>query len=106
MAVTVHVLVWLGVALELACCLGFAVLRNAIDRLHFAGAATVSGPPLVAAAVCVEEGVFTTNGLNAIGAALLLALLGAGLGVATARAIRLRERGTVESTPAERERGS
>jgi hypothetical protein len=37
---------------------------------------------------------------------LLLALLGGGLGVATARAIRLRDRGTVESTPAERERGS
>lgn len=106
MAVTVHLLVWLGVALQLACCLGFVVLRNAIDRLHFAGAATVAGPALVAAAVCVQEGVFTTNGLNSIATALLLALLGGGLGVATARAIRLRDRGTVESTPAERERGS
>jgi multisubunit Na+/H+ antiporter MnhG subunit len=104
--VTVHLLVWLGVALQLACCLGFVVLRNAIDRLHFAGAATVAGPTLVAAAVCVQEGVFTTNGLNSIATALLLALLGGGLGVATARAIRLRDRGTVESTPAERERGS
>jgi multisubunit Na+/H+ antiporter MnhG subunit len=104
--VTVHLLVWLGVALQLACCLGFVVLRNAIDRLHFAGAATVAGPALVAAAVCVQEGVFTTNGLNSIATALLLALLGGGLGVATARAIRLRDRGTVESTPAERERGS
>lgn len=103
---TVHLLVWLGVALQLACCLGFVVLRNAIDRLHFAGAATVAGPALVAAAVCVQEGVFTTNGLNSIATALLLALLGGGLGVATARAIRLRDRGTVESTPAERERGS
>ena len=106
MAVIVHVLVWLGVALQLACVLGFAVLRSAIDRLHFAGAATVAGPALVAAAVCVEEGAFTTSGLNAIGTALLLALLGGALGVATARAIRLREKGTVESTPAERERGS
>jgi multisubunit Na+/H+ antiporter MnhG subunit len=104
--VIVHVLVWLGVAVQLACVLGFAVLRGAIDRLHFAGAATVAGPALVAAAVCVEEGVFTTGGLNAIGTALLLALLGGGIGVATARAIRLRDRGTVESTAAERERGS
>jgi multisubunit Na+/H+ antiporter MnhG subunit len=104
--VIVHLLVWSGVALQLACCLGFVVLRNPIDRLHFAGAATVAGPALVAAAVCVEEGVFTTNGLNSIATALLLALLGGGLGVATARAIRLRDRGTVESTPAERERGS
>jgi multisubunit Na+/H+ antiporter MnhG subunit len=106
MAVIVHVLVWLGVTLELVCVLGFAVLRNAIDRLHFVGAATVAGPASVAAAVCVQEGVFTTSGLNSIGTALLLALLGGALGVATARAIRLRDRGTLESTPAERERGS
>jgi multisubunit Na+/H+ antiporter MnhG subunit len=106
MAVIVHVLVWLGVALELACVLGFATLRSAIDRLHFAGAATVSGPALIAAAVCVEEGAFTTNGLDSIVVAVLLALLGGGLGIATARAIRLHDRGTLESTPAERERGS
>ena len=100
----VHVLVWLGVAVELACCVGLVAMRSAIDRLHYAGAATTVGPALVAAAVCVEEGVFTTNGLDAIAVALLLSLLGGALGVATARAIRLRERGTLESTPAERER--
>jgi multisubunit Na+/H+ antiporter MnhG subunit len=102
--VTVDVLVALGVAVQLAACLGFAAMRSAIDRLHYAGAATVVGPALVAAAVCVEEGLFTTNGLNAVVVALLLALLGSALAIATARAIRLRERGTLESTPAERER--
>jgi multisubunit Na+/H+ antiporter MnhG subunit len=106
MAVIVHVLVWLGVAVELVCCVGLATVRQPIDRLHYAGAATVVGPALVAAAVCFEEGLFTTNGLNAVAVAVLLALLGGALGVATARAIRLRERGTLESTPAERERGS
>lgn len=105
MAVTVHVLVWLGVALELGCCVGLVALRQPIDRLHFAGTATVLGPSLVAAAVCVEEGAFTTNGLDAMAVALLLALLGGGLGVATARTIRLHDRGTLESTQAERERG-
>jgi multisubunit Na+/H+ antiporter MnhG subunit len=104
-ALTVHLLVWLGVGLELACCVGLVAARTAIDRLHFAGAATVAGPPLVAAAVCFEEGLFTTNGLNAVAVALLLALLGGALAVATARAIRLRDRGTLESSPAERERG-
>jgi hypothetical protein len=80
---------------------------TAADRpAALAGAATVVGPALVAAAVCFEEGLFTTNGLNAVAVAVLLALLGGALGVATARAIRLRERGTLESTPAERERGS
>ena len=106
MAVTVHVLVWLGVAVELVCCAGLVAMRNAIDRLHYAAAATTVGPALIAAAVCVQEGVFTTSGLDAIGVALLLSLLGAALGVATARVIRLRERGSLESTPAERERGA
>ena len=105
MALTVHLLVWLGVAIQLACCVGLVTVRSAIDRLHFAAAATVVGPTLVAVAVCVEEGLFTTSGLNALAVALLLALLGGALGIATARAIRLRERGTLESTRAERERG-
>ena len=102
----VHVLVWLGVAVELVCCVGLVAMRGAIDRLHYAGAATTVGPALVAAAVCVEEGLFTTNGLDAIAVALLLALLGGALGVSTARTVRLRERGSLESTPAERERGA
>jgi multisubunit Na+/H+ antiporter MnhG subunit len=104
--VIVHLLVWLGVAVELVCCVGLVAMRTAIDRLHYAGAATVVGPALVAAAVCLEEGLFTVSGLNAIAVALLLALLGGALGVATARAIRLREHGTLEASAAERERGS
>lgn len=103
---TVQLLVWLGVAVELACCLGLLVTKNAIDRLHYAAAATALGPALVAAAVCVDEGVFTSSGLDAIAVAVLLALLGGALGVATARVIRVNDRGTLESTPAERERGS
>ena len=101
---TVDVLVALGVAIELVACVGLVAMRTAIDRIHYAGAGTVVGPALVAAAVCVEEGLFTTNGLNAVVVALLLALLGAALATATARAIRLRDRGTLESTPAEREK--
>ena len=103
---TVDILIALGVAVELACCAGLVAMRRAIDRLHYAGAATTVGPALVAAAVCVEEGLFTTNGLNAVVVAVLLAVLGAALATATARAIRLRERGTLESSRAERERGS
>ena len=110
MAVAVDILVALGVAIELVACLGLVVMRNAIDRLHYAGAATVVGTVARSVAktnraVCVEEGLFTTNGLNAILVALMLALFGAALGTATARAIRITERGTLEPTPAERERG-
>lgn len=103
MALTVDVLVALGVAIELLACLGLVAMRSAIDRLHFAGAGTVAGPTLIAAAVCVEEGLFTSSGLNAILVALMLALLGAAVATGTARVIRLRDRGTLESTPAERE---
>jgi hypothetical protein len=94
------------VAVEVACCAALLVTRNAIDRLHVAGAAMTLGPALIAAAVCVNEGVFTTSGLNSIAVALLLSLLGGALGVATARVIRVHDRGTLESSPAERERGS
>jgi multicomponent Na+:H+ antiporter subunit G len=104
--VTVDILVGLGVVVELVSCVGLLAMRSAIDRLHYAGAGTIVGPALVAAAVCVEEGLFTTNGLNAVAVALMLGLLGGALGTATGRAIRLRERGTLESTAAERERGS
>ena len=103
---TVDVLVALGVTAELVCCVGLLAMRSAIDRLHYAGAGTVVGPVLIAAAVCVDEGLFTTNGLNAVVVALMLALLGAVLTTATARTIRLRERGTLEASTAERERGS
>jgi multisubunit Na+/H+ antiporter MnhG subunit len=102
----VDILVALGIAAELACCLGLLAMRNAIDRLHYAGAGTVVGPALIAAAVCVEEGLFTASGLNAVVVALMLALLGAALATGTARAIRMRERGTLEANAAERERGS
>ena len=101
---TIDILVAVGVTAQLVSCVGLLAMRTAIDRIHYAGAGTVAGPALIAAAVCVEEGLFTTNGLNAVLVAFLLAILGAALATATARAIRLRERGTLESTPAERER--
>jgi multisubunit Na+/H+ antiporter MnhG subunit len=93
-----------GVAAEVVCCLGVLVLRSAADRLHYAAAAATVGPALVAAAVCVREGVVSAQGLNSIFVAVLLAVGGGALSGATIRLIRLRERG-LESTPAERGRG-
>ena len=104
MALIVDLLIVLGVAVELLSCVGLLAMPRPIDRLHYAGAATVVGPALVAAAVCVQEGLFTANALNSILVALMLALLGAALTIATARAIRLRERGTLEPSEAEQER--
>jgi multisubunit Na+/H+ antiporter MnhG subunit len=100
----VNVLVAGGVVAELVCCLGLLAMRNAIDRLHYAGAAATLGPALIASAVCVREGLVSSQGLNAVLIAVLLAFGSAAVAGATARLIRLRQRGSLESTAAERER--
>jgi multisubunit Na+/H+ antiporter MnhG subunit len=102
----VDVLVAGGVAAELICCLGLLAMRNAIDRLHYSGAAATLGPALIAAAVCVREGLVSSQGLNSVLISVLLAFGSAAVAGAMARLIRLRQRGTLESTPAERERGA
>jgi multisubunit Na+/H+ antiporter MnhG subunit len=100
----VDVLVAGGVAAELVCCLGVLAMRNAIDRLHYAGAAATLGPALVASAVCVREGLVSSQGLNSVLIALVLAFGSATVAGVTARLIRLSQRRSLESTPAERER--
>ena len=100
----IDVLIAGGVGAELVCCLGLIAMRSAIDRLHYAGAAGALGPALIAAAVCVREGLVSSQGLNSILIAVLLAFGSAAVAGATLRMIRLRERRTLESTPAERER--
>jgi multisubunit Na+/H+ antiporter MnhG subunit len=87
----VDVLLALGVAGELLCCLGLVLARNAFDRLHYAAAATTVPPLLIAAAVLVEES-FTQPGLSALIVALLLFLLNPAVVVATARAGRRENR--------------
>jgi multisubunit Na+/H+ antiporter MnhG subunit len=98
------VLIVVGVAVELVSCLGLVVIRQAIDRLHYAGAGTVVGPVCVAAAVAVREGFVSQQSLNALVIALVLAIAGSVVTTATARAIRLRDRGSLEATPGERNR--
>lgn len=80
----VDVLVVLGIAGELVCCLGLVLARNAFDRLHYSAAATTVPALLLAAAVIVEES-FTQPGLSALVTALLLLLLNPVLVNATAR---------------------
>jgi multisubunit Na+/H+ antiporter MnhG subunit len=97
-------LVGLGIALELACCAGLLVMRNAFDRLHYASAASTVPPLVIAAAVLLEQG-WTAAGINALVVALLLAVLNAVLVNATARVARLRRHGTLEPSASELERG-
>jgi multisubunit Na+/H+ antiporter MnhG subunit len=101
----VDVLVALGVGSQLVCCAGLLAARTALDRLHYASAATTLGPVLLAAAVIVEEG-FTQPGLNALLVAALLLMLNPVVVHATARVGRLATTGTLEPTAREREAAS
>jgi multisubunit Na+/H+ antiporter MnhG subunit len=83
----VDVLVGLGVAAELLCVAGVLVMRTTFDRLHFAAAATSVPAFLILAATLVREH-FSSGGLQAVAAVVLLFLLNPALVIATARAAR------------------
>src|SRR3954451_1901149 len=86
--IAVDVLLALAVAVELGCCLGVLTMPGALARLHYAAAATLVAPTLVAAAVAIEEHL-TQPTLNAVVVALLLTTLGPVLATVTARLIGL-----------------
>jgi multisubunit Na+/H+ antiporter MnhG subunit len=96
------VLVAAGVAGALACCVGLVLKRDAFDRLHYAAAASTVPPLLIAAAVLVAEG-WTAPGIDALAVAVLLLVLNTTLVHATARAGRIRRRGSLEPSRGELE---
>jgi multisubunit Na+/H+ antiporter MnhG subunit len=86
----VIVLVGTGVAIQVFACLGVMLMRDALDRLHYVGAAAV-GVPCVCAGVFVAEGP-SLIGLKAILTAAFMLASGPVLAHATARAIHLHRR--------------
>ena len=80
-------LVFGGVALELLAVLGVLLMRDALDRLHFAGASSIA-VVLVCAAPIVAEGP-SLIGLKALLTGAFLLVSGPVLVHATARAIHL-----------------
>jgi monovalent cation/proton antiporter MnhG/PhaG subunit len=97
----VDVLLGLGVAAELLCCVGVALMRTVYDRLHYSGAATAVGPFFILAALLVREGL-SSEGMQAIAAVALLFLLNPTLVHATARAARRIDVGSPRARPEER----
>jgi multisubunit Na+/H+ antiporter MnhG subunit len=83
----VDVLLAIGVAAELLCCVGVAVMRTPFDRLHYVGAGATVGPFFILAALLVREG-FGQVGLDGIAVVVLLFLAGPLVVHATARAAR------------------
>lgn len=80
-----------GCSLEVLAVLGVVVMRDLYDRLHYVGLAGY-GALLVAVAIVVRES-FSLIGDKALLTAGVLVLLGPILVHATARSLRIRERG-------------
>jgi len=97
----VDVLVAVGVAAELSCCLGLLLMRDAFDRLHYVAAGTTLPPVAIAVGVLVEEGL-NSSSINALVVAAVLLLANPLLVHATARAIRIRKLGSLAARPGER----
>ena len=91
MSVVIDVLLVLGVAIELACCVGVLVMGDAYDKLHYLGPATTLGPVCIAGAVVAREALGQA-GVKSILTAALLVVAGPVLAHATARAMSIRQR--------------
>jgi monovalent cation/proton antiporter MnhG/PhaG subunit len=103
-AIAVWALIVFGVAVELACCVGVLVMRDAYDKLHYIGPATILGPVAFAAAILTWEGL-SQAGVKAALIAVLLIVASPVLTHATARALYIRQRDHLEPlAPEEAER--
>ena len=87
----VTVLLFAGVGVEVISCLGLIVMRDALDRLHCAGAVGF-GAVLVSAAIVVQDS-FSLIGNKALAVAGLLALANPVVVHMTARMVRSRALG-------------
>jgi multicomponent Na+:H+ antiporter subunit G len=85
----------IGVGFVVLSCIGVLVMRNAYDRLHYVGPASVLSPVAIAAAVVVKEGL-SQSGVKAILIALVLLFISPVLSHATARAAYVREFGNLD----------
>jgi multisubunit Na+/H+ antiporter MnhG subunit len=88
-----------GVGVEVVCGIGLIVMRDALDRLHCAGAVTF-GAALVAAAVVVQDS-FSLIGNKAFALGIALLFANPVLAHATARMARLRTLGDWRLRPGE-----
>ncbi|HEY2957130.1 MAG TPA: monovalent cation/H(+) antiporter subunit G [Actinomycetota bacterium] len=96
----VAVLLTLGVAVELVCCVGVLAMRDAYDKLHYTAPAATVGSLAIALAVVVQES-FSQAGVKALVIFLALLVTNPVLSHATARAARVRQLGSWRADPPE-----
>jgi monovalent cation/proton antiporter MnhG/PhaG subunit len=94
-SVAVAVLLVVGVTIELACCVGVMVMRDAHDKLHYIGPAAILGPIAVAGAIVMRESL-SQAGVKAIVTAVLMIIANPVLTHATGRALYIRRRDHLE----------
>lgn len=94
------VLVFVGVGIALASCLGVLVMEDMFQRLHYVGAAALLASLAIAAAVVVEEAL-STGGIKALLIFAVLAGTAPVLTHATARTARVRHSGRWQPRPDE-----
>jgi len=95
-SVAIVVLIVFGVAVELACCVGVLVMRDAHDKLHYIGPAAILGPIAIAVAIVLRESL-SQAGVKAIITAVLLIVANPVLTHATGRALYIRRRDHLET---------
>lgn len=93
-------LVFGGVGVQVASCIGLVVARDSFDRLHLVAPATVLGAVMICTAVALND-TFSQGGIHAIVTGCLLLAAGPVLTHATGQAIRLRDTGHVPVLPSE-----
>lgn len=92
------VLVGIAVALSLACSIGVAVMKSALERLHFSATVSSFGAGLIACAVWIDDPTWQSR-LKVVLVALVLFVMNSVLSHATARAIRIRDHHHFEPHP-------
>jgi multisubunit Na+/H+ antiporter MnhG subunit len=97
--VVVVVLLFANVGVELLCCLGLLLLRDAFDRLHCAGAVGFGGA-LICASIVVRDSL-SLIGDKAAAIAFLLLFANPVLVHVTARMARIRAFGDWRAAPGE-----
>lgn len=98
-----QVLLWVGVATQLVCCIGVWWMRDVFDRLHFAAAASGVGPVLLGGAVALTGTGSLSGTVQAVTAAAVLVLLNPLLTHATGRAARQLLHDDIGPKPEDRE---
>lgn len=94
--ILVIVLLAFGVVMQLTSVLGILAGAGVYARLHFTGPASTFTPLAIASAIAIRYGVFSQAGIQAAITAALIVLLGPALVHATARAARIRQKGSIE----------